>query len=519
MAPPISATQLHDHLVCPHRVSMDAHADPARREPPNSFIEMLWARGSAFEAQIVAGLAEPFTDLSRFSGDEKERATREALARGDALIYNGRLSVPGAATFGEPGLVGEPDLLCREGRDEATGRALYVPLDIKSGSAYEAGSGIRSNGDEDGEGEGAPKAIYAVQLALYVDLLERLGASAGRYGYVLDVDRRRVTYRLEEFWPTYAVTVDAVQRALVRPGETRPASAACCKLCVWRRACLQDLQAARDLTLLPELGRAKRDTLAAEFATIDDLAAADVEACIVGSRRQTTRFKGIGPDTLRTMQRRARLATQLDPQPYLKRRIDLPRAEVEIFFDIETDPMRELCYLHGFVVREGGDVGSERFHGLFAEGVTRADERESFAAAMRLFRRHPRAVVYIYSKYERTIYRQLAARYPQVATTAEVEELFAPERTVDLYNDIVRRHCEFPTTDFSIKSVAGCLGFKWRDTHPSGAASIQWFQRWADTGEPALRQRLLDYNEDDCRAMRVLVDALPGMEVREPPST
>jgi len=45
----------------------------------------------------------------------------------------------------------------------------------------------------------------------------------------------------------------------------------------------------------------------------------------------------------------------------------------------------------------------------------------------------------------------------------------------------------------------------------SGAASIQWFHEWAEHGDPAVRQRILDYNEDDCRATRVLVDALKDL--------
>ena len=43
---------------------------------------------------------------------------------------------------------------------------------------------------------------------------------------------------------------------------------------------------------------------------------------------------------------------------------------------------------------------------------------------------------------------------------------------------------------------------------PSGASSIEWFDRWARTRDPRFRQRLLAYNEDDCRAMRVVMDRL-----------
>jgi predicted RecB family nuclease len=67
---------------------------------------------------------------------------------------------------------------------------------------------------------------------------------------------------------------------------------------------------------------------------------------------------------------------------------------------------------------------------------------------------------------------------------------------------------ERPTRDYSIKTLAKYLGFKWRDLHSSGAASIEWYDRGAGTGDPAIKQRILDYNEDDCRATRVLLDGI-----------
>ena len=73
-----------------------------------------------------------------------------------------------------------------------------------------------------------------------------------------------------------------------------------------------------------------------------------------------------------------------------------------MFFDIETDPLRQLCYLHGFVIREGGDIATERFEGIFARDITDEAEREAFANAMVVFRRHAGALVVHYSKYEHT---------------------------------------------------------------------------------------------------------------------
>ena len=123
----------------------------------------------------------------------------------------------------------------------------------------------------------------------------------------------------------------------------------------------------------------------------------------------------------------------------------------------------------------------------------------------------PTATIWYYSKYERTLYRKLQARYPDVCSAEAIEALFDPARAVDLYNDVVTKATEWPTNDQSIKTLAKYLGFTWRDTNPSGAASIEWFDQWVRTRDPAVRSRILDYNEDDCKATRVLLDGIRAL--------
>lgn len=54
----------------------------------------------------------------------------------------------------------------------------------------------------------------------------------------------------------------------------------------------------------------------------------------------------------------------------------------------------------------------------------------------------------------------------------------------------------------SIKMLAKSLAFAWRDADPSGAASIDGHHGCVESGDPAVRRRILDYNEDDCRPWR-----------------
>ena len=170
--------------------------------------------------------------------------------------------------------------------------------------------------------------------------------------------------------------------------------------------------------------------------------------------------------------------------------------------------MRDLCYLHGFVERRGGDENSEKYVAFFAEDVSLSEEERAFSEAWQYIRQNQPCVIYYYSKYERTIWRRLQAKYPSVCSEDDIESLFHPSNAVDLYYDVVKKATEWPTRDYSIKTLAKFLGFDWRDTHPSGAASIEWFDRWVKTGDPTVRQRILDYNEDDCIATRVLLDGI-----------
>jgi hypothetical protein len=91
----------------------------------------------------------------------------------------------------------------------------------------------------------------------------------------------------------------------------------------------------------------------------------------------------IGPDTLRRLHARAPLMVRPKATPYFRDPIDMPPVGLELFFDIETDPLRNFCYLHGFVVRRNGEAATERFVSFFAEAETAARE----AAIVRSLRR------------------------------------------------------------------------------------------------------------------------------------
>jgi predicted RecB family nuclease len=485
----VTASILYDLVQCPQRVALDAFGDPAERDEINPFVRLLWERGTLFERDTIGKLHLPFTDLSEVDQPNRERLTLEALSRGDPLIYGGRI------TSGD--LVGFPDLL----RKEIGG---YVPGDIKSGRG-------KDGGDDDHDGK--PKRHYAVQLALYVDVLERLKLSASRRAFVWDIHGDEVTYDFttlpgQGLWDEYEAALAEAHAILSQQLVPLPAYASVCKLCHWNTFCIEQLSAADDLTLIPFLSRSDRDVMAESIPTITALAAINPDGFIKGKK---TVFPGIGADRLRLLQARAALLKAPMPKPFLRAPVVLNLFPRELFFDLEVDPLRGICYLHGFVARQNEDNSNEHYVSFFAEEPTSAAECDAFTAALDYLAAHEDAAIYYYSKYERTIYRKLQEKYPNICTPEDVERLFEPPRGIDLYGDVVLKATEWPTRDHSIKTLAKCLGFTWRDTHPSGAASVEWFDRWCRESAPEIRQRILEYNEDDCRATRVLLDGIRNL--------
>jgi predicted RecB family nuclease len=487
--PRITASMLYSLVTCEHRPWMDRYADPKLKEEASPFLEMLWRRGRAHEEDAVSVDGASILNLRCVSRELREGATLEAMQRREPLIYGGRIS------YSE--LLGEPDLI------RHVGDGKYVPGDIKSGAGEEG------PGDDDKK----PKKHYGVQLALYVDILERLGLSDGRRdAFVWDIHGDEVAYDLtapkgkrtpESLWDDYLEYLVIAREIISGVRNPGPSYQGECKNCVWYNACLADLEAKDDLTLLPGLGRSKRTPLLKHARTIAEFAAMRPDSFLDENGKSIV--PGLGADSIARFHSRAVLSASKG-HAYMRAPIAMSEATLELFFDIETDPMSDHCYLHGFVERRDRDNSTERYVGFFSPEPTTESERAAFAAAWDYVKQNLPCVIYIYSKYERTWWRALQAKYPDVCNARDIEAMFADDVTVDLLA-VVQSSTEWPTRDHSIKTLAHHLGFSWRDTHPSGAASIEWYDRFAH-GDASAKERILLYNEDDCRATRVLLDGI-----------
>jgi predicted RecB family nuclease len=306
-------------------------------------------------------------------------------------------------------------------------------------------------------------------------------------GAILNRDRERVPYRLEQFRRVYETTLPRVRALVTGAASDEPALSAACGMCQWFAHCDKILEDAKDVTLLPEIGRAKKLTLkSAGVRSIPELAKFDFSR---------VKLKGIGPKTVETMKRAAVIALSKKMQVLAAAAIpDPPR---KIYLDFEDDPTQELIYLCGMWVDP--PLGDLNYHGLFsadADGEERIwDELQKLCAKFAA----EDFIVFHYSPYERNKLAALERKYG-VRENDALDEF--KSRMVDLH-PIVKETVALPAKSYGLKSVAPFVGLKYSASDAGGAQSIVWFQQYQqDPTRADILETLLTYNKEDCLAMK-----------------
>ncbi len=489
----VTPSHLYDYLQCPHKIWRDVHGPREEFvEEDNPFLRLLWERGVQHEVDVVANFGFEFFDCSLGSEAERIDATNEALARREPYIYQGILA------HGD--LFGIPDLLFFNGEE-------YLPLEIKSGSAEEGGND---------DAAGKLKKHYAVQLALYCDILRRRGLHKSFKAFVIDSSGERFEYDLnkpqgprtpETWFGLYERVRHEVVALMSGASQNDPAMCGACKQCGWTGSCKKWAEETDDLTQLFYVGRTARDTIRRDLgsAAISDLLRLNPAELAEQKKKDKAFLPRIGTSTLEKMALRGRLMKE-GGEPMIHAAFAFPEVGTELYFDIESDPTQDFIYLHGFWVRDGA---GERFENTVATAVTPEDEKRAWQEAIEFIHSFDPddSAIYYYSSYEKTCYSQLRQKYPDVISEEDLALLFARPTCIDLY-EIVIKNTDWPLGSYGIKAIAQYLGFEWRDETPSGALSIQWFNEFIKTGDRTLFDRVLAYNEDDCRATMVVKDYL-----------
>jgi len=494
-----TAGDIVNFLSCPHHTALDL-ADlqaPLPKTEANEELRLIQAKGALHESQHAKQLRKQhheFVDI-RDAGDgarERIRATRQAMQAGADILYQPVLR--------DGCLTGTADFFRRIERPSALGAWSYEVLDTKLAMSA--------------------RTRFVIQLAFYSKILAAVqGLLPARMHVVLGDGREKAyafkdyNWYLERLLQRFFEQVQSELEGCAK--ETSPEPRDHCEVCRWMEICEKQRQKADHLWQVANIRKSQiRKLQGAGIHTMEALAKMDPDMHI----------PGMAEGTLDTIQRQARLQVLAREQnenmlehlplvPGQKRGFErLPRpSEGDMFFDMEGNPLEEggLEYLFGLCFL---DHGKPVFKAFWAH--SRSEEKTAFEGFIdfvtRRLRAYPDAHIYHYAHYEQTALKRLMSLHG--TREAEVDNLLRAGRLVDLYK-VVREGLRVSEPSYSIKNLEHFYMEKRSGDVQSAGASIVYYERWKETGDTRLLEKIRAYNEDDvvstCRLRQWLLELRP----------
>jgi uncharacterized protein len=490
----IDAELLLNYQRCSRRAFLDVYGDPEQRDPPNDYLLKILQDSHANRQSVMAEQTFRQPAYAYRNWQAGAASTLELMEQGAERIYQGVLLAeisPGVT------LVSNPDLLVKQSGQSIFGDWLYVATEIKLGKR--------------------PKLEYQIIAAYHTYVLAQVQGAWAETAWLLLRERGHYAVDLWETLPKMQEILADCISTLTQPEEPEVFIARNrCSLCHWFSHCYALAKTEQHLSLLPGVTPARYLQLQAlNLTTVKSLAEA--------SAMQLEPLPGFGRETARKLVRQARstlqnrallvedsleLATPVHGRsprsicpsepPLLTE--DLPTAPVELYFDIEAEPMVNLVYLHGVLVVDR-HAKTEVFHSFVAERPE--DEPIVWQQFLDLVWAYPAAPIFHFCPFEVQTVERLAKLYNTPPN--RIRPLLT--RFVDLHERVTRL-VTLPVESYALKPIARWLGFDWRDPTANGAQSIYWYSQWQTTGDRTYLNAILNYNEDDCRATYQVKDWL-----------
>ncbi|OGL79535.1 hypothetical protein A3F28_02410 [Candidatus Uhrbacteria bacterium RIFCSPHIGHO2_12_FULL_57_11] len=463
--PHITAETFFQYVTCPSWVWYEVYGKKSEKKEPSGMMKFIMDEGVKHEKKVIADYK--FEEVKLTDQDEAFLRTAELMKAGKN-IYQGTL-IDGR-------WAGRPDFLLRCEGNSKFGNYFYVPYDIKSSREI--------------------KTVQKFQLTFYALLLEKIQGVRPQKGHIINIDKQVLEFDIDDFLEEFHLTLAAIEKILA--GEKPPPFlAGDCKKSPWGSKCVEEVVSCNDISLVYRLKRKEWEKFQeAGVKTITLLADMDFDEI-------SDRLPGIRPGRLETIRSQAVALTR--KEPIILEAAEFPEADEEIYFDIEGDPLLGVEYLFGCLVvsKPTTKRGKEKISYKKFLAANPKDEGQAWKQFIAFISKRKNAVVYHYGSYERTVIARMSARFPATAR--------AGERLLEQMMDILRitsRSVAFPVYFYSLKDIARFLGFRWRHPESSGANSIVWYQDWLKGKDRAILKRIVDYNEDDVRATKVLKDWL-----------
>ncbi|MFH1314837.1 MAG: TM0106 family RecB-like putative nuclease, partial [Candidatus Uhrbacteria bacterium] len=440
------------YVKCPLWLYFDIHQDEQKLHEP--LMARLLDDGLLDEKQKEIISDRQYEEVQIEDIEQAWQHTLELMHQGKQTIYHGVLV--------HQHWVGRPDLLERVEGKSKFGDYYYVACDIKQGRRL--------------------RREYMFQGAFYAEVLDRIQGVKPVQGYVINPDGQVMNYLIQEFASQFHLSLDKIERIVAGKKPAHFVTSGC-KQSPWRQECQAGALECNDVTLLNRIYESEINSLRSSgFGNISALAKADIS---------DLEKKVLGVDRQRLLQLRDQATAVTRGKHLVRQPVIFPPAEVELYFDVEADPLRDLYYLFG-VLEVNGEKST--YHSFLAKKPE--DEQKAWQDFIDFMRSRAGLPVYHYGWFEIEVIRIMAKRYgTDEDTITEIEG-----NMLDLYLRLRDNIC-FPTYFYALKDIAQYIGYKWKEQGSTGADSVLWYEDYlSNRRQTSVLKKVVKYNEDDVRA-------------------
>ena len=469
----LTAQNVSLYPTSPFAIYCDKFVSQDERDPRSPYRELLQERGQEHERRVIEKECPGFEQVPYKEPEEGFLRLLEEMARGADVIC-------GLPIFYFPeNMQGRIDTLEKYAEKSSVfGDYHYVVKEIK----------LSKNIKEE----------HILQGAFYTYIISKMQGYLPKSFFIINRDYEKQEYLFNDHEAQLMAAIRGTQSILDGVEVPTPTYNGC--EWPWETYCNHQALRTRDVSLVVQVGpKTKANLVARGFKKIWDISSAKAE--------DLQKVPRIGATTAQKLILRARAIKQGEPIPLDSSVLRFPEKTTEIFLDLEgtdqpghEDELVQVDYLIGTLIRKDG---KEEYKPFIAHRLE--DEEAMFREFMEFMRTQQDYVIYHWHNYERWHIAKLGEKH---SLEEEVERLLLPHM-IDLHR-MATKAVVFSTYSNGLKDIADYLGFKWRHEDINALDAIAYYLKYQN--DPARYkdklQAIVDYNEDDCLATRVVRDWL-----------
>jgi len=177
---------------------------------------------------------------------------------------------------------------------------------------------------------------------------------------------------------------------------------------------------------------------------------------------------------------------------FIQKLPDLEKKETEVFYDIEGIPDRDFYYLIGVIIKK---EKNKMEYSFWADDVNQ--QQDIFIHFVDLLDAYNNFTLYHYGSYEIHALKRISRMLPKLYQE-KIKHII--ENSINILT-LISNDIYIPIYTNGLKDIANYLGFHWSNEKASGLQSIIWRYEWEISQEVELKNTLITYNMEDCRAL------------------